>query len=191
VSQGDRVLAQKIRDNGGYLDQGGLNGVLLEVRCPNRGELSILSQLRCGCGPNKSGKPGRASATTASVELQRASRFLGSFGGECRGRPCFTIIPAIVFLLVEPYNRNRFVRFHSFQCLFVAVALVIVDIALSIISAIFHLVPVIGWFVAALMWPLYGLAVLALWILLVIKAYQHQIYKLPVLGDMAEKQAGA
>jgi uncharacterized membrane protein len=103
----------------------------------------------------------------------------------------FTIIPAIVFLLVEPYNRNRFVRFHSFQCLFVAVALVVVDIALSIISAIFHLVPVIGWFVAALMWPLYGLAVLALWILLVIKAYQHQIYKLPVLGDMAEKQAGA
>ncbi len=102
-----------------------------------------------------------------------------------------TIIPAIVFLLIEPYNRNRFVRFHSFQCLFVAVALIVVDIALSIISAIFHLVPVIGWFVAALMWPLYGLAVLALWLLLVIKAYQHEIYKLPVIGDLAEKQAGA
>ena len=58
----------------------------------------------------------------------------------------------------------------------VAVALIVVDIALSIISAIFHLVPVIGWFVAALMWPLYGLAVLALWLLLVIKAYQHEIY---------------
>ncbi|MGB8886883.1 MAG: zinc-ribbon domain-containing protein [Candidatus Korobacteraceae bacterium] len=101
-----------------------------------------------------------------------------------------TIIPAIVFLLIEPYNRNPFVRFHSFQCLFVAVALVVVDIALSIISAIFHLVPVIGWFVAALMWPLYALAVLALWLLLVIKAYQHQIYKLPIIGDMAAKQAG-
>jgi hypothetical protein len=34
----------------------------------------------------------------------------------------FTIIPAIIFLLIEPYNRNRFVRFHSFQCLFVAVS---------------------------------------------------------------------
>src|ERR1700760_4654206 len=32
----------------------------------------------------------------------------------------FTIIPAIVFLLIEPYNRNRFVRFHCFQCLFTA-----------------------------------------------------------------------
>ncbi len=102
-----------------------------------------------------------------------------------------TIIPAIVFLLIEPYNRNRFVRFHSFQCLFVAVALVVVNNALTIISSIFHLVPVIGWFVAALMWPLYSLAVFALWLLLVIKAYQHQIYKLPVVGDMAEKQAGA
>lgn len=103
----------------------------------------------------------------------------------------FTIIPAIIFLLIEPYNRNRFVRFHSFQCLFVAVALVVVDIALVIISTIFHLVPVVGWFVAALMWPLYSLAILALWLLLVIKAYQHEIYKLPIVGDMAERQAGA
>ncbi len=103
----------------------------------------------------------------------------------------FTIIPAIVFLLIEPYNRNRFVRFHSFQCLFVAVALVVLNIALMIVSSIFHLVPVIGWFVAALLWPLYSLAVLAVWLLLVIKAYQHQIYKLPVVGDLAEKQAGA
>ena len=103
----------------------------------------------------------------------------------------FTIIPAIIFLLIEPYSHNRFVRFHSFQCLFVAVGLVIVDVVLMIVSAIFHLVPVIGWFVAALMWPLYSLAILVLWLLLVIKAYQHQIYKLPVVGDMAERQAGA
>jgi uncharacterized membrane protein len=103
----------------------------------------------------------------------------------------FTIIPAIVFLLIEPYNRNRFVRFHSFQCLFVAVGIIVLDVALMIVSAIFHLIPVIGWFITALMWPLYSLAVLALWLLLVIKAYQHQIYKLPVVGDLAEKQAGA
>jgi uncharacterized membrane protein len=107
------------------------------------------------------------------------------------GALAYLVIPAIVFLLIEPYNRNRFVRFHSFQCLFVLVALVVVDIALAIISSILHVVPVIGWLVVALMWPLYSLAVLALWLLLVVKAYQHQIYKLPVVGDMAEKQAGA
>jgi uncharacterized membrane protein len=103
----------------------------------------------------------------------------------------FTIIPAIVFLLVEPYNRNRFVRFHSFQCLFTAVALIVVQVALLIISTILHYIPVIGWIIAALIWPLYGLCVLGLWLLLVIKAYQGQMFKLPFVGDMAEKQAGA
>ena len=103
----------------------------------------------------------------------------------------FTIIPAIIFLLIEPYNRNRFVRFHSFQCLFVAVALVVIDVVLMILASILHLIPVIGWVVMAIMWPIYSLAVLALWLLLVIKAYQHQVYKLPIVGDMAEKQAGA
>ncbi len=33
-----------------------------------------------------------------------------------------TIIPAIIFLVMEPYNRNRFVRFHSFQSIFFGVA---------------------------------------------------------------------
>src|SRR5208337_1531130 len=100
----------------------------------------------------------------------------------------FTPIPAIIFLLIEPYNRNRFVRFHSFQCLFTAVALIVVHIALVIVSSILHFVPVIGWIFVAILWPLYGLAVLALWLLLVIKAYQHEMFKLPIVGDLAEKQ---
>ena len=103
----------------------------------------------------------------------------------------FTVIPAIIFLLIEPYNRNRFVRFHAFQCLFTAVALIVVDIALIIVASILHFIPVIGWIVTAIMWPLYSLAIFALWLLLVIKAYQHEMFKLPFVGDMAEKQAGA
>ena len=103
----------------------------------------------------------------------------------------FTIIPAIIFLLIEPYNRNRFVRFHSFQCIFAVVALLVIDVALSIVSSILHILPVIGWFLTGLLWPIWGLAQLALWLLLVIKAYQHQMFKLPFVGDLAEKQAGA
>jgi uncharacterized membrane protein len=96
----------------------------------------------------------------------------------------FTIIPAIIFLLIEPYNRNRFVRFHSFQCLFTAAALVVLHICLSFIS---YALPLMMFPI----WGLLGLAELALWLLLVIKAYQHQMFKLPVVGDLAEKQAGA
>lgn len=101
----------------------------------------------------------------------------------------FTIIPAIIFLLIEPYNRNRFVRFHSFQCLFTAGALVVIEVVLMIFMSVLHVVG-IGWIIGMILWPLFWLALLALWLLLVIKAYQHQMFKLPVIGDIAEKQAG-
>ncbi len=90
-----------------------------------------------------------------------------------------TIIPAIVFLVVEPYNRNRFVRFHAFQSLFFGIAWFIIHVALSAI------LPWVMWF----LWSIIDLALFALWIVLLIKAYGGQKWKLPVIGDMAEKQA--
>jgi uncharacterized membrane protein len=89
-----------------------------------------------------------------------------------------TIIPAIVFLLVAPYNRNRFIRFHSFQCIFLVVAVTIIHLALAAM-------PVIGWALSSLV----SLVFLALWVVLLIKAYQGQVFKVPVIGDIAEKQA--
>jgi uncharacterized membrane protein len=97
-----------------------------------------------------------------------------------------TIFPAIIFLVVEPYNKNRFIRFHAFQCLFFAVAWTVLWIALNIIVHI----PFLGW-LTILIWPLVGLAGLIIWIVLLLKANQGQMYKLPVIGDMAEKQANA
>jgi len=97
-----------------------------------------------------------------------------------------TIIPAIIFLVMEPYNKNRFIRFHSFQCLFFAAALFILHIGLSL----FGLVP----FIALITIPLHLLISLGgfiIWIVLLIKANQGLMYKLPVIGDMAEKQANA
>jgi len=97
-----------------------------------------------------------------------------------------TIIPAIVFLVLEPFNRKRFVRFHSFQCLFFAFVWTVLWIGLEIIAHI----PFLGW-MTILIWPLISLAGFVIWLILVLKAYQGQMFKLPVIGDMAEKQAGA
>lgn len=97
-----------------------------------------------------------------------------------------TIIPAIVFLVMEPYNKNRFIRFHSFQCLFFAATLLVLHIGLSI----FAFVP----FMALITLPLHLLISLGgfiLWIVLLLKANQGQMYKIPIIGDMAEKQANA
>ena len=97
-----------------------------------------------------------------------------------------TIIPAIVFLVLEPYNKKRFVRFHSFQNIFFVVAWIVIGIALSIVAAI----PVLGW-LTLLIWPLIGLGGLIVWVIMLIKAYQGQMFKLPIIGDIAEKQAGS
>lgn len=97
-----------------------------------------------------------------------------------------TIIPAIVFLVMEPYNRNRFIRFHSFQSIFFVVAWTVLWIALSIVG----MIPVLGW-ATLIIWPLVGLGGLIVWIILLLKAYQGQMFKLPIIGDMAEKQASA
>ncbi len=97
-----------------------------------------------------------------------------------------TIIPAIIFLVMEPYRRNRFIRFHSFQCIFLAVAVIAIHIALSMLAV----VP----FLIFLTFPLHGLvslAALVLIIFLALKANQGQMYKLPWIGDMAEKQANS
>jgi uncharacterized membrane protein len=97
-----------------------------------------------------------------------------------------TIIPAIVFLVLEPYNRKRFIRFHAFQCLFFALAWTVLWIGLEIIAHI----PFLGW-MTILVWPLISLVGFVIWLILVLKAFQGQMFKLPVIGDLAEKQAGA
>jgi uncharacterized membrane protein len=97
-----------------------------------------------------------------------------------------TFVPAIIFLVMEPYNRSRFIRFHSFQSIFFCVAWIALRIALGIVFTI----PFLGWG-TLLLWPLVGLGGFILWIILLLKANQGQMFKLPVIGDLAEKQAGA
>jgi uncharacterized membrane protein len=102
-----------------------------------------------------------------------------------------TIIPAIIFLVMEPYNKSRFVRFHSFQSIFFAVAWTVIWIASLIVSAVLAFIPILGHIVAFLLWIALSVGVLVTWIILLLKANQGQMFKLPVIGDMAEKQAGA
>lgn len=92
-----------------------------------------------------------------------------------------TIIPAIVFLIVEPYNRNSYVRFHSWQSIFLG-------IAAFAINTILGFIPIIGWFILI---PLFDIAFFVLWIIVIMKAFKGQRFMLPVIGKFAEQQAGA
>lgn len=97
-----------------------------------------------------------------------------------------TIIPAIVFLAVAPYNRNSFVRFHAWQSIFFTIACIAADVALMILGRL----PFLG-LMSLFFWPLLGLACFIVWVLLLIKAFNGQRFKLPIIGDLAEKQANS
>ncbi len=145
--------------------------------CPNCGKAAGQAS-GAGASPAPAPAPSAGyTAPAASAGVPIAENVAGMLA-------YFTIIPAIIFLLIEPYNRNRFVRFHSFQCLFTAAALIVLHVCLSFLS---YALPLIMFPI----WGLLGLAEFALWVLLVVKAYQHQMFKLPIVGDFAEKQANA
>jgi uncharacterized membrane protein len=91
-----------------------------------------------------------------------------------------TFIPAIVFLILEPYNKSAFIRFHSIQCLAFSV------IAFAIHAALMF-IPIIGWAISLLL----SLVFLIFWILCILKASKGEWYKLPVIGDFAMQQAKA
>jgi uncharacterized membrane protein len=97
-----------------------------------------------------------------------------------------TFIPAIIFLIVEPFNKNPYVRFHSWQSIFLSIAWIAVDVVLHIIGRL----PFIGLF-NLILWPVVGLLFFILWLIVMISAFNGKRFKLPIIGDLAEKQAGA
>ena len=86
-------------------------------------------------------------------------------------------ITGIIFFIIE--KENKIVRFHAVQSIAISVVLMVVYFILG-------LIPIIGWIIM----PFVGIASFILWIILMLKAYQGKMYKLPVIGDFAEKQVG-
>ena len=101
----------------------------------------------------------------------------------------FSFVPAIIFLLVEPYRRNRFVRFHSIQCLMFCGATAALAAGFRLAGLVLFLIPRGGPLLVTLMDVLASLAAIFLWLILVVKALQGELFKLPLLGDLAEQYA--
>lgn len=99
-----------------------------------------------------------------------------------------TIIPAIVFLVLEPYNRIPLVRFHSWQSIGLGLASIVLQAVLSIAGLMLHFIPFII-ILFSLVHLVLGLGLFLVWIFIIVKASRGEWYKLPVIGDFAEKQA--
>jgi len=99
-----------------------------------------------------------------------------------------TIIPAIVFLVMPPYNSSPYVRFHAWQSILLNVAALLLSLVLSFVL-IFSMV--FGAFFFLALTRLVWLAWFVVWLVCILKALNGQRFKLPIIGDIAEKQAGA
>jgi uncharacterized membrane protein len=95
------------------------------------------------------------------------------------GLAYITIIPAIIFLVVAPYNQKSFIRFHAWQSIFLGIA--------AFVIGFINIIPILGQLIF-----LVGMLVLFVaWIIALLKALKGERFKLPLIGNLAEKQAGA
>jgi len=100
----------------------------------------------------------------------------------------FTFIPPVVLLLIEPFKNNRFIRFHAFQSIFLTIAALALWLAVRLAFVVFALIPVIGHLLTLLFAMIFTLGLFVLWILLLVKVLQGEKFKLPLIGDLAERQ---
>ncbi len=99
-------------------------------------------------------------------------------------------VGAIIVLVQNP--TDKFLKFHAWQSIYLSGVWIAIWIVLNIVMGAMYDpyrggVGILGLF--GLLTPLLSLAFLVAWIMCVVKAYQGETYKLPVIGDMAEKQA--
>ncbi len=86
-------------------------------------------------------------------------------------------VSGLVFILIE--SESKFVRFHALQSIYVFGVITVAAIILGSIAFL-------GWVLGLIIW-LFGVV---LWIVLMVKAYQGTMYKLPWAGDLAAKKVG-
>jgi uncharacterized membrane protein len=105
----------------------------------------------------------------------------------------FTWVSGLVFFLIE--KDSRFVRFHAMQAILLGASAAVLGIVLWVAWAVIAIVlammsevlaSLVGIVVGLLIFVFY-IAILVAWVMCLIKAYQKQYFKLPVIGNFAEK----
>lgn len=88
-------------------------------------------------------------------------------------------ITGVALLLME--KQNKFIRFHAMQSTLLFGLFFLISVVLGII-------PILGWLIALILSPILTIVAFALWLVLMWKAYSGEKYKLPYIGEIAEKQ---
>jgi uncharacterized membrane protein len=96
----------------------------------------------------------------------------------------FLLIGGLVILLGKP--AQQWVRFVAVQSIVFGVVVLVFNIAFGILASILLFVPG-AWTVLLIVWWVFRIAVLIGWLVTTVKAFQGSAYRLPVLGDLADR----
>lgn len=141
--------------------------------CPNCGsQVDGRFCPKCGSAVSGAGAPPNPAVASTGMTDNVAGALAYVLG----------FITGILFLVLEPYNRNRNVRFHAFQSIFLSVGILILQFVISFLA-------VMSWTLSMMLGMLLGLASLLIWLFMMWKTYQGEKVVLPVVGPIAEKQA--
>lgn len=123
--------------------------------------------------------PGETGLKTMDTNLVGALTYLAGF------------ITGIIFLVLDPYKSNSFIRFHAFQSIFFNVVWIGFWTVWLILSAV--LTPLTAGVFGLIALPLmliFTLAGFGIWIFLMYQAYQQKLFRLPIVGKFAAEHAG-
>ncbi|HXE32981.1 MAG TPA: DUF4870 domain-containing protein [Verrucomicrobiae bacterium] len=143
------------------------------------------------CGAAQGAPAGGAPSAAVAASASSAAEFpTAGIDENVAGLLCYIFwwVSGLIFLLID---KRPFVRFHAAQDIAfnIVMAIVmfvfwIVVIVLTFVTAFLH-IP-IG-ILSVFLWPVVGIAFFGTWIFLMYKAYNHEMFKLPIIGDMVEK----
>jgi uncharacterized membrane protein len=146
--------------------------------CPNCGS-SVDGKFCAKCGASVG--VGSDAPSASSFPTQTPGASASGLTDNVAGALAYIPIIGLIFLLIEPYNRNKTIRFHSFQSLFMLAAVIALNIVLGVLGTMM--------FSLYFLWSLIHLAEVVLWLFMIFKTFSGATVVLPVIGPIAQKQA--
>ena len=144
------------------------------------GDASFCPKCGAAQGASQGGAQSAAVAAPAAAEYPTAG-----LEENIAGLLCYLVgwITGLIFLLID---KRPFVRFHGAQSIAFNIAIFPISIALWIVWLIISHIPIVG-LIGLINFPIFWLAVFVAWIFVMYKAFSHEKFKLPIIGDMVEK----
>lgn len=132
--------------------------------------------------------PATAGGSTATPEVAATSGLTSNLAAALAY--VLGLVTGIVFLVLEPYKHDRFVRFHAMQSILFCVAAIVFSIAWSIVVDV--MINISGWTAMALtpIGLVISLGLFLFWLFLMYQAYSRREFRIPIIGVIAAKQLG-